>query len=105
MPVSYSIEVICAGGHWTCGDICTEHLRLLRLAVWPCAVCDEPMYAMAYPNCRAYDPAFAYEVGVLIRDGIRRMYGAEDGHGEDCFYYLALYNENCLLYTSDAADE
>jgi pyruvate dehydrogenase E1 component len=49
------------------------------------------MYAMAYPNCRAYDPAFAYEVGVLVRDGIRRMYGPEP---EDCFYYVALYNEN-----------
>ncbi len=49
------------------------------------------MYAMAYPNCRAYDPAFAYEVGVLVRDGIRRMYGPEP---EDCFYYLTLYNEN-----------
>ena len=43
------------------------------------------------PNCRAYDPAFAYEVGVLVRDGIRRMYGPEP---EDCFYYLTLYNEN-----------
>ncbi|HET9729879.1 MAG TPA: pyruvate dehydrogenase (acetyl-transferring), homodimeric type [Acidimicrobiia bacterium] len=49
------------------------------------------MYAMAYPNCRAYDPAYAYEVGVLVRDGIRRMYGPEP---EDCFYYVALYNEN-----------
>src|SRR5262249_6464544 len=49
------------------------------------------MYALAYPNCRAYDPAFAYEVGVLVRDGIRRMYGPEP---EDCFYYVALYNEN-----------
>jgi pyruvate dehydrogenase E1 component len=49
------------------------------------------MYAMAYPNCRAYDPAFAYEVGVIVRDGIRRMYGPEP---EDCFYYVTLYNEN-----------
>jgi pyruvate dehydrogenase E1 component len=49
------------------------------------------MYAMAYPNCRAYDPAFAYEVGVLVRDGIERMYGPD---AEDCFYYLTLYNEN-----------
>jgi pyruvate dehydrogenase E1 component len=49
------------------------------------------MYALAYPNCRAYDPAFAYEVGVLVRDGIRRMYGPE---AEDCYYYLTLYNEN-----------
>jgi pyruvate dehydrogenase E1 component len=48
-------------------------------------------YAMAFPNCRAYDPAFAYEVGVIVRDGIRRMYGPE---AEDCFYYVTLYNEN-----------
>jgi pyruvate dehydrogenase E1 component len=33
------------------------------------------LYALAYPNCRAYDPAFAYEVGVIVREGIRRMYG------------------------------
>ena len=49
------------------------------------------MYALAYPNCRAYDPAFAYELGVLVRDGISRMYGPEP---EDCFYYVTLYNEN-----------
>ncbi|MDQ1449075.1 MAG: pyruvate dehydrogenase component [Actinomycetota bacterium] len=49
------------------------------------------MYALAYPNCRAYDPAFAYELGVIVRDGIRRMYGPE---AEDCFYYITLYNEN-----------
>jgi pyruvate dehydrogenase E1 component len=48
------------------------------------------MYAMAYPNCRAYDPAYAYEVAVIVRDGIRRMYGPDH---EDCFYYLTLYNE------------
>ncbi|HEX9466785.1 MAG TPA: pyruvate dehydrogenase (acetyl-transferring), homodimeric type [Acidimicrobiia bacterium] len=49
------------------------------------------LLASAYPNCRAYDPAFAYEMGAIIRDGIERMYGAEP---EDCFYYLTLYNEN-----------
>jgi pyruvate dehydrogenase E1 component len=49
------------------------------------------LYASAYPNCAAYDPAFAYEMGVIIRDGIERMYGPEP---EDCFYYLTLYNEN-----------
>ena len=48
------------------------------------------LYAGAYPNCRAYDPAFAYEMAVIIRDGIERMYGSEP---EDCFYYLTLYNE------------
>jgi pyruvate dehydrogenase E1 component len=49
------------------------------------------LYAMAFPNCRVYDPAFAYEVAVIVRDGIRRMYGPDP---EDCFYYIALYNEN-----------
>jgi pyruvate dehydrogenase E1 component len=47
--------------------------------------------ASTVPNCRAYDPAFAYEVAVIIRDGIERMYGDA---AEDVFYYLTLYNEN-----------
>jgi pyruvate dehydrogenase E1 component len=47
--------------------------------------------ATALPNCRAYDPAFAYEMAVIVRDGIARMYGPDP---EDCFYYLTLYNEN-----------
>jgi pyruvate dehydrogenase E1 component len=42
------------------------------------------------PNCRAYDPAFGYEVAVIIQDGLRRM-AAEQ---EDAFYYLTLMNEN-----------
>jgi pyruvate dehydrogenase E1 component len=46
--------------------------------------------ATAVPNCRAYDPAFAYEVALIIRDGIERMYGDSP---EDVFYYLTLYNE------------
>ncbi len=50
--------------------------------------------ASAYPSCRAYDPAFAYETAAIIRDGLRRMYGAEP---EDVFYYLTLYNENHLM--------
>jgi pyruvate dehydrogenase E1 component len=49
------------------------------------------LLAMAVPNCRAYDPAFAYEMAVIVRDGIGRMYGPEP---EDCFYYVTLYNEN-----------
>jgi pyruvate dehydrogenase E1 component len=49
------------------------------------------LLASAVPNCRSYDPAFAYEVAVLIEDGLARMYGPEP---EDCFYYLTLYNEN-----------
>jgi pyruvate dehydrogenase E1 component len=48
------------------------------------------LYAGAYPTCRPYDPAFAYELAVIVRDGMERMYGSEP---EDCFYYLTLYNE------------
>ena len=43
------------------------------------------------PNLVAYDPAFAYELAVILRDGIRRMY--EDVK-EDIFYYITLYNDN-----------
>ncbi|MEA2932579.1 MAG: pyruvate dehydrogenase component, partial [Actinomycetota bacterium] len=46
------------------------------------------------PNLAAYDPAFAYELGVIVEDGIRRMYGDEP---EDVFYYLTLYNENYAM--------
>ncbi len=42
------------------------------------------------PNCAVYDPAFAYELAVIIADGCRRMYV----EGDDVFYYLTLYNEN-----------
>ncbi len=45
--------------------------------------------ASTLPNLRCYDPAFAYELAVIIRDGIRRMYQEQ----ENCFYYLTLYNE------------
>jgi pyruvate dehydrogenase E1 component len=47
--------------------------------------------AATVPVCETYDPAFAYEVGTIIEDGIKRMYGPEP---EDVFYYLTLYNEN-----------
>jgi pyruvate dehydrogenase E1 component len=45
--------------------------------------------ALSVPNLRAYDPAFAYEIAVIIQDGIRRMYK----DGEDIFYYITLMNE------------
>ena len=47
--------------------------------------------ASTVPNLAAYDPAFAYEVATIVRDGITRMYGDTQ---EDVFYYLTLYNEN-----------
>ncbi len=48
------------------------------------------LHASTIPTVLAYDPAFAYEVALIVADGLRRMYAA----GEDIFYYLALYNEN-----------
>ncbi len=45
------------------------------------------------PTLMTYDPAFAYEVAVIIADGMKRMYV----DGEDIFYYLSLYNENYTM--------
>ncbi|MGH9312830.1 MAG: pyruvate dehydrogenase (acetyl-transferring), homodimeric type [Vicinamibacterales bacterium] len=45
--------------------------------------------AWPVPNCLSYDPAFAYEIAVIIQDGIKRMY--RDGEG--IFYYLTVMNE------------
>jgi len=42
------------------------------------------------PSCRAYDPAYGYEVAVIIHEGLRRMFVEQ----EDCFYYITLMNEN-----------
>ena len=46
--------------------------------------------ASTVPPLLTYDPAFAYEIAVIVQDGLRRMYK----RGEDVFYYLTLYNEN-----------
>jgi pyruvate dehydrogenase E1 component len=48
------------------------------------------LYASTVPNCLAYDPTFAYEVAVLIKKGLERMYVK----GDDVFYYISLLNEN-----------
>jgi pyruvate dehydrogenase E1 component len=42
------------------------------------------------PNCVTYDPAYAYEMAVVVQDGLRRMYEEK----ENCFYYLTAMNEN-----------
>ncbi|MFN0166472.1 MAG: pyruvate dehydrogenase (acetyl-transferring), homodimeric type, partial [Bryobacteraceae bacterium] len=42
------------------------------------------------PTCTAYDPAYAYELAVIIQDGIRRMYQERQDH----FYYITIYNED-----------
>ena len=48
------------------------------------------LHASTIPTCLPYDPAFAFELAVIIADGLRRMFVEH----EDIFYYLALYNEN-----------
>jgi pyruvate dehydrogenase E1 component len=49
-----------------------------------------PILASTVPTLATYDPAYAYEIAVIIQDGIRRMYQEQ----ESLFYYITLYNEN-----------
>ncbi len=51
--------------------------------------------ASVNPAVEAYDPAFAYEMAVIVRAGLHRMYGGNPAVGDpDTIYYLTLYNEN-----------
>ena len=50
------------------------------------------LLAGTIPNCVSYDPAYAYELAVIIQDGLRRMYA----EGENTFYYITTMNENYL---------
>ena len=47
-------------------------------------------FAATVPNCRSYDPAYAYEIAVIVHEGMKRMFA--DGHDE--YYYLTIANEN-----------
>ncbi len=49
-----------------------------------------PLMASTVPTCHTYDPAFAYEIAIIVQDGIHRMYELM----EDRFYYLTVCNEN-----------
>jgi pyruvate dehydrogenase E1 component len=51
------------------------------------------VYSLAPPNCVSYDPAYAYELAVIIQDGIRRMYKEQ----ESVFYYLTVMNEQYAM--------
>jgi pyruvate dehydrogenase E1 component len=48
------------------------------------------MLFASVPTCAIYDPAYAYEIAVIVQDGVRRMYS----ENEDRFYYITVYNEN-----------
>ncbi len=56
------------------------------------------MISATVPNCISYDPTFAFEVAVIIQDGMRRMYAEQ----QDVYYYITLMNEN---YTHPAMPE
>ena len=51
------------------------------------------VYSLCYPNCISYDPAYAFELAVIIQDGIRRMYAEQ----ESVFYYLTVMNEQYAM--------
>ena len=59
------------------------------------------LMAGTVPNLIAYDPAYGYELCVIIQDGLRRMYA----EGEDVFYYLSVYNENYIMPNMPAGVE
>ena len=48
------------------------------------------LVATTIPNCRAYDPAYAYELAVIIQNGMQRMYA----DNESIYYYISVMNEN-----------
>ena len=88
---------------WAAGDQRAQaassgrHRRRTTLAGEGLQHQDGHSHLLAYPvpNLIAYDPAFAYELAVIMQDGIRRMYVEQ----EDIFYYITLMNE-----PSDAGD-
>ena len=49
--------------------------------------------ASTVPTCLTYDPAYVYELAVIVQDGLRRMYE----NGEDVFYYITMYNEDYAM--------
>jgi pyruvate dehydrogenase E1 component len=51
------------------------------------------LVASTIPNCRAFDPCFAYELAVILEDGMKRMLADQ----EDVFYYVTLMNENYAM--------
>ncbi len=51
------------------------------------------LLAASNPGVVTYDPSFAFELAAIVEDGINRMLGGGDGHGEDVLYYLTVYNE------------
>src|SRR5207249_3994793 len=83
---------------WLAGDIKAKGF-LLGATAGRTTLCGEGLQhedghslllASTLPTLLTYDPAFAYEIALIVQDGMRRMYE----EGEEIFYYLTLYNEN-----------
>ncbi|CRK85449.1 Pyruvate dehydrogenase E1 component [Candidatus Providencia siddallii] len=58
--------------------------------------------SLTIPNCISYDPAYAYEVAVIIQDGLRRMYGENQ---ENIYYYITTLNENYHMHCMPKGSE
>ncbi|BFI91189.1 pyruvate dehydrogenase (acetyl-transferring), homodimeric type [Enterobacterales bacterium endosymbiont of Anomoneura mori] len=52
------------------------------------------IYSLTIPSCISYDPAYAYELVIIIQDGINRMYGKNK---ENIYYYITVTNENYIM--------
>ena len=82
---------------WTAGDIKAKGFLVggiagrTTLAGEGLQHCDghSHLFALAVPHLKSYDPAFGYELAVIVRDGIHRMYEK----GEDVYYYITMMNE------------
>lgn len=83
---------------WACGDMMTRGFMLGGTAGRTTLNGEglqhqdghSQIVANTVPSLKSYDPAFAYELAVIVREGIYRMYELQ----EDRFYYITLYNEN-----------
>ncbi|MDY2518489.1 pyruvate dehydrogenase (acetyl-transferring), homodimeric type, partial [Salmonella enterica subsp. enterica serovar Typhimurium] len=58
--------------------------------------------SLTIPNCISYDPAYAYEVAVIMHDGLERMYGEKQ---ENVYYYITTLNENYHMPAMPAGAE
>ncbi len=61
-----------------------------------------PLLASVNPAARIYDPAFAYEIAVIVEEAVRRTLGPDP---EDRFWYLTLYNENYVMPAMPTGDD
>ncbi len=51
------------------------------------------LLSSTYPSVISYDPAYVYEISHIVKDGLQRMYGSDDGRDPNVLYYLTMYNE------------